>query len=87
LSDFVSNLPEYQATRSKSFPAFLIVYCGYEDCPGTAADRPFLVSEKEWLRPRRTHNDRSGKTTVVTGRSCPYCFRAGRIPPRRAIGG
>jgi len=87
MNDFISRLPQYQATRSEAFPAFLIVTCGYEDCPGTVADRPFLVSEKEWLRPRRTHNERSGKTTVITGRSCPYCFRAGRIPARRQIKG
>jgi len=80
--EFVETLPRYHATRSESFPSFLIVTCGYEDCPGAAAGRPFLVSEKEWLRPRR-YTKRSGETALITGRSCPYCFRAGRIPARR----
>ena len=86
MSDFESKLPVYQAKRSESFPKFLVVYCGHKDCQGTAAGRPFLVSEKEWLRPRRVFNERSGKTTTIVGRACPYCFRAGRIPARREIG-
>jgi hypothetical protein len=84
--EFVSKLPRYQATRSQDFPGFLIVRCGYADCPGTAADRPFLVSEREWLRPRRVTDKKLFKTTVIIGRSCPYCFRTGRIPARREIG-
>jgi hypothetical protein len=82
--EFVSKLPVYQTNKSKDFPSFLIVTCGYEDCPGTAADRPFLVSAKEWLRPRRVTSRTTGKVTVLKGRSCPYCFRVGRIPSRTA---
>jgi hypothetical protein len=83
---FESKLPVFNATRSEDFPAFLVVFCGYADCPGTAGDRPFLVAEREWLRPRRVISRRTGISTTIVGRSCSYCFRAGRIPSRRAIG-
>jgi len=86
VSEFESKLPVYQAKRSEQFPKFLIVFCGYQDCQGTAANRPFLVSEREWLRPRRVLSSKTGQTTVISGRACPYCFRAGRIPARREIG-
>jgi hypothetical protein len=80
--EFVSRLPVFRAKRSNDFPAFLIVYCGQEDCPGTVGRRPFLVAEKEWMRPRRVYNEKSAKLTTIVGRSCPYCFRAGRLPRR-----
>jgi hypothetical protein len=85
--DFVSQLPPYRAKRSDSFPAFLVVYCGHADCPGTAADRPFLVAEREWLRPNRRKIKRGGveKEVIIVGRSCPYCFRTGRVPRRSEI--
>jgi hypothetical protein len=85
--EFVSNLPPFTAKRSKDFPAFLVVYCGRDDCPGTMADRPFLVSEREWMRPLHRVSRLRGveKQFVITGRSCPYCFRAGRLPKRREI--
>ena len=84
--EFVSKLPLYQATRSQDFPGFLIVYCGRKDCPGTTADRPFLVAEREWLRPYRVKKGQQILPTVIIGRSCPYCFRTGRVPARREIG-
>lgn len=84
--EFVSKLPAYQAKRSESFPAFLIVYCGYADCPGTEADRPFLVAEKEWLEDLTINVERTGKTLAIIGRSCPYCFRTGRRPEWGEIG-
>lgn len=87
MNDFQSKLPIYQATRSKDFPAFLIVYCGHDNCPGTKADRPFLVSEREWLRPQRLTSRRTNRSYTVVGRACPYCFRSGRIPARRTIAG
>jgi hypothetical protein len=85
--EFVSKLPPFTAKRSSDFPAFLIVMCGYEDCPGTQADRPFLVSEREWMRPLHRVSKLRGVDSpfVITGRSCPYCFRAGRLPKRREI--
>jgi hypothetical protein len=86
MNDFASKLPVYKAKRSESFPSFLIVECPREDCPSNIAGRPFLVAEKEWLRPRRSTNDRSGKTTIMVGRSCPYCMKTSRIPARREIG-
>ena len=86
MSDFESRLPVYTAKRSESFPAFLIVTCPRNDCTSNTAGRPFLVAEKEWLRPRRSTNDRTGKTTIIVGRSCPYCMKTSRIPARREIG-
>jgi hypothetical protein len=77
---FVSNLPEYQAKVSEDYPDFVIVKCGRLDCPGTLAGRPFIVARREWLRPRRLINRSTGQTTIVHGRVCPYCSRAGRIP-------
>lgn len=85
--EFVSQLPVYRAKRSKDFPGFLIVYCGYDDCPGTKGDRPFLVAEREWMRPNRLERtDKKGKPILITGRSCCYCFRTGRLPRRTEIG-
>lgn len=81
--EFVNTLPSYTATRSKDFPAFLIVFCPREDCPGTKGNRPFLVGEKEWMRPQRlVRENPRGKPIVITGRSCPYCFRSNRLPRR-----
>jgi hypothetical protein len=88
MSEFESRLPVYQAKRSEAFPAFLIVTCGYDDCPGAEAKRPFLVAEKEWLRPVR-YKPKSARqrdsVLIISGRACPYCFRAGRLPKRSEI--
>lgn len=84
--DFVSNLPAYQATRSTDFPKFLVVMCGRKECPGVKGGVPFLVAEKEWLRPLRVQYSRSANPTIILGRSCPYCFKAGRLPLRSEIG-
>lgn len=86
--DFVSKLPSYEAKRSKDFPVFLIVFCGYEDCPGTGGGRPFLVAEREWMRPHRLEriNPRTNRPIIIVGRSCPYCFRTGRLPRSHEIG-
>lgn len=83
-----SRLPVYTAKRSETFPAFLVVTCGYADCPGTKAGRPFLVAEREWMRPNRLIREsptRPKQPIVIIGRSCPYCFRAGRLPKRSEI--
>lgn len=85
MNDFESTLPVYKAKRSKDFPAFLIVYCPHDDCPGTKADRPFLVAEREWIRPQRLTAHRTGRSYTLVGRSCPYCFRVGRLPRRASI--
>jgi len=82
MDEFVSKLPLYQARKSEEYPNWLIVECGYEDC-----GQIFVVKASAWLRPRRTRNPRTDKVTVITGRSCPYCFRTGRIPARRDVKG
>lgn len=73
--EFVNTLPQFLAVRDEEYPKWLNVTC-------PRCENMFSVVEKEWLRPRR-YQTRSGKTIVITGRSCPYCFRAGRIPARR----
>lgn len=84
--EFIDKLPPFSAKRSESFPAFLIVECGYDDCPGTAAGRPFLVAEEAWMKPQVLERvSPTGKPIRITGRSCPYCFRTGRLPARRAV--
>ena len=83
--EFVSKLPAFEAARSQQWPGFLIVMCGRKDCHGTKAGRPFVVSEREWLRPYRYKKGQQVLPTIITGRACPYCFRAGRIPRRTDI--
>jgi hypothetical protein len=77
--EFVSTLPRYQAVRSKDFPAWLRVTC--PRCEGM-----FLVETKMWMRPLRYTSKHKGTTHVIIGRSCPYCFKVGRLPMRREIG-
>jgi len=68
--------PEYLAVRSKDYPDWLVVTCPREDC-GEA----FLVRAAAW-RKKHTYTTHKGQEYVVTGRSCPYCFRAARMPAR-----
>jgi hypothetical protein len=84
-SNFVSTLPKYQAKRSVDFPAFLIVNCPRQDCPGTKADRPFLVAEQIWMKPQMLRVLRTGREYEIVGRSCPYCFKAAQVPKRSEI--
>lgn len=87
MNDYMSTQPRFEASRSKDFSAFLIVWCPRKDCPGTRGDRPFLVAEREWMRPNRLERvDKKGKPIVIVGRSCPYCFRPSRLPKRAEIG-
>lgn len=86
MDEFESKLKPFTATRSKDFPGYLIIRCGHEDCPSTKADRVFLVSEREWLRPQRLTANKTKRSYTVIGRPCPYCFRTGRLPKRAAIG-
>jgi hypothetical protein len=65
-----SKLPVFVAKRSLDYPGWLIVQCPREDC-----DDIFLVRSSRWRRKYRTSGG-----NVVTGRSCPYCFRAARLP-------
>ncbi len=82
--EFTSQLPEFVATQSKDFPEFLLVMCPRDDCPGTLDDRPFLVHKRTWMRPLKRKMTKRGITEMfkIVGRSCPYCFRAARIPRR-----
>jgi hypothetical protein len=67
--EYVSQLPPFKVTVSKDHPGWLIVECGREDC----ADF-FLVRKSHWTRKLVVNGH------TITGRSCPYCFRAGRMP-------
>lgn len=86
MTEYADTLPQYQAKRSESFPSFLVVRCPYDNCPSMKDDRPFLVAEKTWLRPNRLERTSpTGKSILITGRSCPYCFRTARLPKRSQI--
>lgn len=80
--EFISSLPEFEAKQSKDFPEFLLVMCPREDCPGHLGERPFLVHRRTWMRPLKRRMTKRGVTEMfkIVGRSCPYCFRAARIP-------
>lgn len=78
------TLPVFNATKSKDFPGFLIVFCPREDCVGTAHERPFIVHQWTWMRPDRIVRS-NGQATLITGRSCPYCFRVARLPRRSTL--
>ena len=75
----------YDAKRSVDFPDYLVVTCGYEDCPSNVDGKVFLVAAKTWLRPMRRTSKNTGLPYTIIGRSCPYCFRAGQLPKRRDI--
>jgi len=79
------ELPTYTAKHSEDFPSFLVVFCPRDDC-ASYPERPFLVHKRSWLRPIRRTSRTSGQPYKITGRSCPYCFRAARIPPIVEIG-
>jgi hypothetical protein len=72
-----SNLPLFEVSSSSDYPEFLIVCCPREDCP-SRGQRPFLVHERTWRRPRKEKHGE--KVTVIYGRCCPYCHKVGRIP-------
>jgi hypothetical protein len=71
-SEFVSKLPPFKTKPSQDYPGWLIVECAREDCGGI-----FLVRKSHWTRTLV----RNG--TTIIGRSCPYCFRVGRLPGRK----
>lgn len=71
------ELPSYEVKPSEDYPDWLLVTCPREDCGET-----FLVNAKPWRKPR-AYTAHNGKKYTVRGRSCPYCFRASRIPARR----
>jgi hypothetical protein len=72
------ELPEFEVKPSQDFKGWLVVTCPRQDC-----GEIFLVRKKTWLRPH-TFSTRLGAEVVVTGRACPYCFKAGAIPRRLA---
>lgn len=69
---YVSSLPPFTAKKSSDYPEWLIVYCHHDDCIGHEVG--FLVHRKSWYKSR-----------PQIGRSCPYCFRTGRLPKPRDI--
>jgi hypothetical protein len=81
-TEIVSRLPHYEAKRSQDYKEWLIVTCPHEDCPGGQ----FMVREKDWLAAFRTRPISADRQSVlIEGRTCPYCFRVGRLPLRRNI--
>jgi len=75
-SEIANTLPMFAAKKSQDFPDWLIVTCPREDC-----GLIFMVLRKEWFSNRIY----GPKDTVITGRSCPYCFKVGRLPSRRGL--
>lgn len=75
-TELVSQLPIFKAKRSQDFPAWAIVTCPRENC-----GESFLVRISGWYNKRVV----GPKSTLITGRPCPYCFAAARLPARRAI--
>lgn len=74
-TEVVDLLPTFKVKRSQDFRAWALVTCPREDC-----DETFLVKLSSWYKPRKTHQG-----TLITGRPCPYCFRASHLPSRRAV--
>lgn len=74
------TLPVYEAKRSVDFPSWLVVTCPREDC-----GEIFLVRMSTWYS-KVTYNDKiKGTTHTISGRACPYCFKAARLPVRSRI--
>jgi len=81
-TEITSTLPYFSAKRSKDYHQWLIVTCPRTEICGL----PFMVREKEWLQPFYTQPvDPGRRPTLIEGRTCPYCFRASRLPRRRNI--
>jgi hypothetical protein len=78
------RLPYFEATESKDFPGFLIVWCPRESCP-SFDERPFVVHKRTWMKQMKHKPFIGGKETPakrITGRPCPYCLRASALPIR-----
>lgn len=78
-AEVISQLPVFEAKRSEDYRSWLVVTCPRDDCNNT-----FLVHRK-WLRPLKRVARATGAEFTIVGRSCPYCFRASRIPERSRI--
>jgi hypothetical protein len=70
----MSLLPKFSVKRSEDFKGWLIVTCPRDDCGG------MFVVERKAFYAKRTVRD-----TLIVGRPCPYCFKAGRLPASREI--
>jgi hypothetical protein len=79
-TEVVSQLPEWEVTRSVDHPSWLVITCPYENCKDYV-----LVRASRWLRPLKRMARTTGEQFTITARSCPYCFRAAHIPPKARI--
>jgi hypothetical protein len=79
------ELPTFLAKRSEQHPQYLIVKCPREDCHCQTNDVVFLVHAASWASKQELESLTRGETYTITGRSCPYCFRAARLPSRAQI--
>jgi hypothetical protein len=70
-----SKLPTFKVGRSKSFPNWVLVHCGYEDCPSREKDLYFLVHRLTFKQGMQFTQD-----SKVIARPCPYCFRVSFLP-------
>jgi hypothetical protein len=78
-SEAKSRLPIFSVKRSEDYPDWILVTCPREDCGNI-----FLVQAATWFK-RRVYKTMRGEEHVISGRSCPYCFKAARLPSRRGI--
>lgn len=74
--EFVNTLPLFKVKRSQDYKAWCVVTCPREECGET-----FLVKLSAWFQKHVV----GPNGTVITGRACPYCFKAGRLPARSSV--
>lgn len=71
------ELPAFEI--KKYGPGTGAVTCCREGCGKT-----FVVHLTSFYKDR-TYRDHKDRPYTITGRPCPYCFRASQLPPRSAI--
>jgi hypothetical protein len=71
LAEFII-VDEYEIELAGDNDDALELTCPQEDCNET-----FIVSKEGWTATRYATLE---KSTVIIGRACPYCFRAGALP-------
>lgn len=75
VADLDKRLPEFEVEISNDYDGWLLVTCPRDDCGLT-----FLVERRPWTK---TMHSKVKPEVVLHGRSCPYCYRASRIPKIR----
>lgn len=79
-SGLASRLPDFTVKKSKDFPEWLLVYCGYEDCPSYATVGGLEGPGYFMAHARSFQKVIAGGATTTKTRPCPYCFRVSFVP-------